>query len=70
MKEGYGPDLTSLAPQTHVGVEVDGEGALHLRVGGIDYGVAARDVPRPCWPVVDLYGMCEQVVHIHFTHYT
>lgn len=40
---------------------MDGNSCLHLYVNGMDQGVAAQDIPMPCYPLVDLYGQCEQV---------
>ncbi|XP_005104477.1 neuralized-like protein 4 [Aplysia californica] len=62
VKDHYGPNLDTLGENCRVGVVVDEDSCLHLVVNGIDYGVAVRDVPHPCWPLVDLYGQCEQVV--------
>ncbi|KAK0040385.1 neuralized-like protein 4 [Biomphalaria pfeifferi] len=62
IKDHYGPNLDTLTENSRVGVLVDEDSYLHIMVNGIDYGVAARDIPRPCWPIVDLYGQCEQVM--------
>ena len=64
VRDHYGPNLDSLTETSRVGVLVDEDACLHLVVNGIDYGVAARDVPHPCWPLVDVYGQCEQVGHL------
>lgn len=44
-----------------LGLLVDTSSCLHLYVNGMDQGVAAQDVPSPCYPFIDLYGQCEQV---------
>lgn len=44
-----------------LGLLVDANSCLHLYVNGMDQGVAAQDIPSPCYPVIDLYGQCEQV---------
>lgn len=61
VRENYGSDLTTLNCGNLVGVLVDSEGNLHLYVNGHDQGVAARDIPQPCFAVFDLYGQCTQV---------
>ncbi|GFR92101.1 neuralized-like protein 4 [Elysia marginata] len=61
VKDHFGPNLDSLGENSRVGITVDEDLCLHLMVNGIDYGVAARDIPHPCWPLVDVYGQCEQV---------
>ena len=65
MKDHFGPNLDTLGENSRVGISVDEDLCLHLMVNGIDYGVAARDIPLPCWPVVDVYGQCEQVCHLY-----
>lgn len=44
-----------------MGVLVDDDNSLHMYVNGIDQGVAIRDVPMPCYGLVDVYGQCERV---------
>lgn len=44
-----------------LGLLVDTNSCLHLYVNGMDQGVAAQDIPSPCYPFIDLYGQCEQV---------
>lgn len=44
-----------------MGLLVDTNSCLHLYVNGMDQGVAAQDIPSPCYPFIDLYGQCEQV---------
>lgn len=44
-----------------MGLLVDANSCLHLYVNGMDQGVAAQDIPSPCYPFIDLYGQCEQV---------
>lgn len=61
MKQRYGPNLDTLQCGHVVGVMVDDDNCLHLYVNGLDQGIAARDVPYPCYGLVDLYGQCEQV---------
>lgn len=59
--ENYGPNLDTCPEGTVLGLLVDGSGCLHLFVNGMDQGVAAQDIPSPCYPLIDLYGQCEQV---------
>jgi len=44
-----------------LGLLVDANSCLHLYVNGMDQGVAAQDIPSPCYLFIDLYGQCEQV---------
>ena len=64
IKEHYGPNLDKLQVDQTVGILVDDDHCLHLYVNGIDQGVAARDVPMPCYGFVDVYGQCEKVKNI------
>ncbi|XP_074839129.1 neuralized-like protein 4 isoform X2 [Carettochelys insculpta] len=59
--ENYGPNLDTCPEGTILGLLVDSSSCLHLYVNGMDQGVAAQDIPLPCYMVVDLYGQCEQV---------
>ncbi|XP_060796336.1 neuralized-like protein 4 isoform X1 [Neoarius graeffei] len=59
--ENYGPNLDTCPEGTVLGLLVDANGCLHLYVNGMDQGVAAQDIPSPCYPLMDLYGQCEQV---------
>ncbi|XP_059386856.1 neuralized-like protein 4 [Carassius carassius] len=59
--ENYGPNLDTCPEGTVLGLLVDSSGSLHLFVNGMDQGVAAQDIPSPCFPLIDLYGQCEQV---------
>ncbi|XP_054850527.1 neuralized-like protein 4 [Eublepharis macularius] len=61
ISENYGPNLDTCPEGTVLGLLVDSSGCLHLYVNGIDRGVAAQDIPSPCYVFIDLYGQCEQV---------
>ncbi|XP_024082725.1 neuralized-like protein 4 isoform X2 [Cimex lectularius] len=62
VKSKYGVNLDMLALGQTVGILVDGNNQLHLYVNGQDQGVAASDIPQSATiPLVDLYGMCDQV---------
>uniref|UniRef100_A0A671VVD7 Neuralized-like protein 4 n=1 Tax=Sparus aurata TaxID=8175 RepID=A0A671VVD7_SPAAU len=64
--ENYGPNLDTCPEGTVLGLLVDANSCLHLYVNGMDQGVAAQDIPSPCYPFIDLYGQCEQVqTHTH-----
>uniref|UniRef100_A0A4W4GCH8 Neuralized-like protein 4 n=1 Tax=Electrophorus electricus TaxID=8005 RepID=A0A4W4GCH8_ELEEL len=66
--ENYGPNLDTCPEGTVLGLLVDASGCLHLFVNGMDQGVAAQDIPSPCYPLIDLYGQCEQVCMSPYTH--
>ncbi|CAM2110649.1 unnamed protein product [Caretta caretta] len=59
--ENYGPNLDTCPEGTVLGLLVDSSSCLHVYVNGMDQGVAAQDIPTPCYVLVDLYGQCEQV---------
>uniref|UniRef100_A0A8D3A9C8 Neuralized-like protein 4 n=1 Tax=Scophthalmus maximus TaxID=52904 RepID=A0A8D3A9C8_SCOMX len=59
--ENYGPNLDTCPEGTVLGLLVDANSCLHLYVNGMDQGVAAQDIPSPCYTFIDLYGQCEQV---------
>uniref|UniRef100_A0A8B9PAZ3 NHR domain-containing protein n=1 Tax=Apteryx owenii TaxID=8824 RepID=A0A8B9PAZ3_APTOW len=59
--ENYGPNLDTVPAGTVLGLLVDAGACLHLFVNGLDQGVAAGDIPAPCYVLLDLYGQCEQV---------
>ncbi|XP_069042671.1 neuralized-like protein 4 isoform X2 [Lepisosteus oculatus] len=59
--ENYGPNLDTCPEGTALGLLVDASNCLHLYVNGMDQGAAAQDIPNPCFPIIDLYGQCEQV---------
>uniref|UniRef100_A0AAY4AR94 Neuralized-like protein 4 n=1 Tax=Denticeps clupeoides TaxID=299321 RepID=A0AAY4AR94_9TELE len=59
--ENYGPNLDTCPEGTVLGLLVDNSSCLHLYVNGMDQGVAAQDIPSPCYLFIDLYGQCEQV---------
>uniref|UniRef100_A0A8C5F042 Neuralized-like protein 4 n=1 Tax=Gouania willdenowi TaxID=441366 RepID=A0A8C5F042_GOUWI len=67
--ENYGPNLDTCPEGTVLGLLVDSNSCLHLYVNGMDQGVAAQDIPSPCYPFIDLYGQCEQVsTHLILSH--
>ncbi|CAG2213549.1 unnamed protein product [Mytilus edulis] len=61
VKGKYGPNLDQLKIGQTVGLLIDNDFCLHLYIDNMDQGVAARDIPYPCYGIIDLYGQCEQV---------
>ncbi|KAF4533530.1 hypothetical protein B566_EDAN001015 [Ephemera danica] len=57
----YGPDWERIGESHLLGLLLDSKSRLHLFVDGEDQGVAATDIPYPCYPIIDVYGQCEQV---------
>jgi hypothetical protein len=54
-----GQKLTDLPVGIRVGVLVDGDRSLHLYVDGEDQGVAATNLPQPCYPLFDLWTVTQ-----------
>uniref|UniRef100_A0A0L8HEA4 NHR domain-containing protein n=1 Tax=Octopus bimaculoides TaxID=37653 RepID=A0A0L8HEA4_OCTBM len=61
VKQCYGPNLDTLQCGHIVGILIDDDNCLHLYVNDLDQGIAARDIPNPCYGLIDLYGQCEQI---------
>ncbi|XP_032236441.2 neuralized-like protein 4 isoform X1 [Nematostella vectensis] len=61
LKENYGWSLDRTQVGASIGVQRRSDGTLHIYYNGEDQGVAAVDVPRMVFAVVDLYGKVEQV---------
>lgn len=59
--ECYGPDLDKLDEGDRVGVLRTSSDELIFFVNGESQGVAATNIPKPVWVVVNLYGKCTQV---------
>lgn len=59
--ECFGPDLDKLTEGDRIGVLRTASGELLFFVNGESQGVAATDIPKPVWVVVNLYGKCTQV---------
>lgn len=59
--ECFGPDLDKLSEGDRIGVLRTAAGELLFYVNGESQGVAATDIPKPVWVVVNLYGKCTQV---------
>ncbi|XP_017034187.1 neuralized-like protein 4 [Drosophila kikkawai] len=59
--EFYGTDLETLNENDRVGVMRTSGNDLVFYVNGESQGVAAKNMPKPLWALVDLYGRCVQV---------
>nr|XP_014096371.1 neuralized-like protein 4 [Bactrocera oleae] len=59
--EFYGTDLETLGERDRVGVMRTSSNELVFYVNGEPQGVAARNMPKTLWALVDLYGRCVQV---------
>ncbi|KRG06622.1 neuralized-like protein 4 isoform X2 [Drosophila mojavensis] len=59
--EYYGTDLETLNENDRVGVMRTSNNDLVFYVNGESQGVAAKNMPKPLWALVDLYGRCVQV---------
>uniref|UniRef100_A0A182QPD3 NHR domain-containing protein n=1 Tax=Anopheles farauti TaxID=69004 RepID=A0A182QPD3_9DIPT len=59
--ESYGQDLEKLGEGDRVGVQRTARGELVFYVNGEPQGVAAREIPRQVYALVNLYGKCAQV---------
>lgn len=59
--EYYGDDLDKLNEGDRVGVMRTSKGELVFFINGESQGVAAQDIPRNVYALVNLYGKCGQV---------
>lgn len=59
--EYYGTDLETLNEGDRVGVMRTSQNELVFYINGESQGVAARNMPKTLWALVDLYGRCVQV---------
>ncbi|EDV96611.1 neuralized-like protein 4 [Drosophila grimshawi] len=59
--EYYGTDLETLNENDRVGVMRTSNHDLIFYVNGESMGIAAKNMPKPLWALVDLYGRCVQV---------
>ncbi|XP_054732777.1 neuralized-like protein 4 [Anastrepha obliqua] len=59
--EFYGVDLETLGERDRVGVMRTSNNELVFYVNGDPQGIAARNMPKTLWALVDLYGRCVQV---------
>jgi len=61
IKENYASSLDRVGVNTRVGVKRCEDATMHVLINGEDVGVAATDVPRDVFAVVDVYGRVESV---------
>lgn len=65
LMEYYGNDLDKLAEGDRVGVMRTSKGELVFFINGESQGIAARDIPRNVFALVNLYGKCGQVTIVN-----
>ncbi|CAH1773995.1 unnamed protein product [Owenia fusiformis] len=61
LKENYAPSLERLERGNRVGIRWSNDGCMHVLINGEDMGVAATNVPKNTFAVIDLYGSVETV---------
>lgn len=61
LMEIYGADLDKLSEGDRVAVMRTNQGDLIFYVNGESQGIAARDIPKNVYGIVNLYGKCGQV---------
>lgn len=61
LTEFYGTDLEMLNENDRVGVMRTSNNELFFYVNGESQGLAATNMPKKLWALVDLYGRCVQV---------
>ena len=61
LMEIYGADLDKLSEGDKVAVVRTHQGDLIFYVNGESQGIAARDIPKNVYGIVNLYGKCGQV---------
>lgn len=59
--ECYGGNLDTLNETDRIGIICTAQRELMFSVNGESQGIAATNLPRPCWAVVSLYGKCTQI---------
>lgn len=59
--EAYGMDLDKLKEGDRVGVMRTSQGDLIFYINGESQGIAANNIPKPVYALVNLYGKCVQV---------
>jgi neuralized-like protein 4 len=64
LMEYYGNDLDKLSEGDRVAVMRSHKGELIFFINGESQGIAARDIPRNVYALVNLYGKCGQVTCI------
>ncbi|KAL4221121.1 Neuralized-like protein 4 [Mactra antiquata] len=61
IKENYAPSLERLSVGNKVGIRRSHDGTMHLYLNGENLGIAASNIPKNVFAVIDLYGMVESV---------
>lgn len=64
LMECYGKDLDKLSEGDRVGVMRTVRGELIFFINGESQGIAAREIPRNVYALVNLYGKCGQVTTV------
>lgn len=59
--EAYGMDLDKLKEGDRVGVMRTSQMELVFYINGESQGIAANNIPKPVYALVNLYGKCVQV---------
>lgn len=59
--ECYGGNLDTLNETDRIGIMRTAQNDLMFSVNGEAQGIAATNIPVPCWAVVSLYGKCTQI---------
>lgn len=59
--ERFGQNLDKLGEGDRVGVLRTSQGELIFFINGESQGVAASQIPKPVWAVVNIYGLCAQI---------
>ncbi|KAI0236390.1 Neuralized-like protein 4 [Lamellibrachia satsuma] len=61
IKENYTPSLDRLEVNDRVGVKRGSDGSMRVYINGDDVGVAASNIPKNVFALIDLYGRVESV---------
>ncbi|XP_041377381.1 neuralized-like protein 4 [Gigantopelta aegis] len=61
IKENYAPSLERLEIGNRVGLRRCSDGTMHIYLNGEDLGIAASNIPKNVFAVIDLYGAVETV---------
>ncbi|KAL3861342.1 hypothetical protein ACJMK2_007378 [Sinanodonta woodiana] len=61
IKENYAASLERIEVGTRVGVQRSHDGTMHIYINGEDMGIAASNIPKNVFAVIDLFGMVDSV---------
>ncbi|KAL1116658.1 hypothetical protein AAG570_005130 [Ranatra chinensis] len=56
IRRNYCPSLEWPRPPARIGIKRATDATLHLYLDGVDQGVAAHNIPKKVYPVIDMYG--------------